>query len=168
LAKIFKDFILGALFDIPIRFAMAQEQGKTFLIKKEEVKRKWFIFDASGKTLGRFASEISKVLRGKHRPDFTPYVDSGDGVIIVNADKIKVTGSKRVQKTYHYYTGSMSGLREVPFETMQARNPRYIIEHAVWGMMPKSRLAKQQMKRLRVYAKDAHNIHAQKPVNVEI
>lgn len=147
---------------------MTQEQGKTFLKKKEEVKRKWFIFDASGKTLGRFASELSKVLRGKHRPDFTPYVDSGDGVIVINADKISVTGAKRVQKNYRYYTGAMSGLREVPFEVMQARNPRYIIERAVWGMMPKSRLAKQQMKRLRVYAKDAHNVQAQKPVQVEI
>lgn len=147
---------------------MVQENGKTFLIKKQQVERKWLIFDASGKTLGRFACEISKILRGKHRPDYTPHIDSGDGVIIINADKIRVTGSKRVQKIYRYYTGSMSGLREVPFEIMQARKPSYIIENAVWGMMPRNRLAKHQMTRLRIYTKEAHNIQAQKPTQVEI
>jgi large subunit ribosomal protein L13 len=149
-------------------FAMDNKTNKTTLKKKEDVKRNWFIFDASGKTLGRFASEVSKVLRGKHRPDFTPYVDSGDGVIVINADKIKVTGSKRVTKIYRYYTGAMSGLREVPFNAMQEKNPSYIIEHAVWGMMPKSRLAKQQMKRLRICKGDQHEYEAQQPVNVTI
>ena len=142
--------------------------NKTTMKKKEAVVRDWFILDAKGKTLGRFASEISKVLRGKHRPDFTPYVDSGDGVIVINADKIHVTGSKRVQKIYRYYTGSMSGLREVPFDAMQARKPEYIIERAVWGMMPKSRLAKQQMKRLRISRDDQHEHQAQQPVAVAI
>jgi large subunit ribosomal protein L13 len=143
-------------------------ENKTTLKKKEDVQRDWFILDATGKTLGRFASEVTKVLRGKHRPDFTPYVDSGDGVIIINADKIHVSGSKRVQKIYRYYTGAMSGLREIPFDTMQARNPAYIIERAVWGMMPKTRLSKHQMKRLRISADDQHDLQAQQPVNVTI
>ncbi len=143
-------------------------ENKTTLRNGVNVKREWFILDAAGKTLGRFASEVSKILRGKHRPDFTPFADTGDGVIVINADKIHVTGSKRVQKTYRYYTGAMSGLREVPFETMVARNPGYIIERAVWGMMPKSRLAKQQMRRLRVSKDAEHEQQAQKPVTVSI
>jgi large subunit ribosomal protein L13 len=147
---------------------MTYENNKTTQKKKEQVTRQWFILDASGKTLGRFASEVAKVLRGKHRPDFTPHVDSGDGVIIINAEKIHVTGSKRVQKIYRYYTGSMSGLREIPFDTMQARHPSYIIEHAVRGMMPKSRLARQQLKRLRVFAGDKHEMQAQQPIAVNM
>jgi len=148
--------------------AMAQDANKTTFQKKEQVKRKWFILDASGKTLGRFASEVCKVLRGKHRPEFTPFVDCGDGVIVINADKIAVTGSKRKQKLYRYYTGSMSGLREVPFDTMIGRNPEYIIEHAVKGMMPKNRLSRHQMKRLRVFKGDKHDMDAQMPVAVQI
>ena len=147
---------------------MAQTTQKSFLKKKEAVVRKWFTFDATGKTLGRFAAEISKVLRGKHRPEFTPSVDCGDGVIVINADKIKVTGSKRVQKQYRYYTGSMSGLREVTFDTMQARHPDYIITHAVKGMMPKTRLARAQMKHLRVFAGEQHKMDAQQPIQVQI
>ncbi len=142
--------------------------NRTTLKKKEDVKRDWFILDAAGKTLGRFASEVSKILRGKHRADFTPSVDSGDGVIVINAEKIHVSGSKRVQKIYRYYTGAMSGLREIPFETMCARNPGYIIERAVWGMMPKSRLAKQQMRRLRVSRDAEHELQAQQPISVTI
>lgn len=145
---------------------MARETNQTFIKKKEAVSRQWFILDASGKTLGRFAAEISKVLRGKHRPDFTPHIDCGDGVIVLNADKIRVTGSKRQQKVYRYYTGSMSGLREIPFETMQARKPAYIIESAVKGMLPKTRLAKLQMKRLRVFAGGEHDMEAQQPIAV--
>ena len=144
------------------------KRNNTTLKKKESVRRSWFILDAADKTLGRFASEVSKILRGKHRPDFTPFVDSGDGVIVINAEKIRVTGSKRVQKNYRYYTGAMSGEREVPFDTMQARNPAYIIETAVKGMLPKSRLARQQMKRLRVFAGDKHDQQSQQPVAVSI
>lgn len=126
----------------------------------------WFLLDASGKTLGRFASEIAKVLRGKHRPDFTPYVDCGDGVIVINADKIVVTGAKKARKIYRYYTGSMSGLREIPYCTMKDRHPTFPIEHAVKGMMPKSRLARNQMKRLRIFAGAEHDMAAQQPVVV--
>lgn len=142
------------------------KKSNTFLKRKEDVVRQWFVLDAAGKTLGRFASEIAKVLRGKHRPDFTPYIDCGDGVIVINADKIVVTGMKKARKIYRYYTGSMSGLREVPYATMKARHPTYPLEHAVKGMMPKSRLARNQMKRLRVFAGAEHDMTAQQPVVV--
>ncbi len=141
---------------------------KSFILKNEEIVHNWFILDATGKTLGRFASEITKILRGKHKPTFTPHADCGDGVVIINADKIHVTGSKAAQKLYRYYTGSMGGLREVPFRTMLARNPTYIVEHAVKGMMPHSRLARAQLRRLRIFAGKEHNMSAQKPVEANI
>lgn len=143
-------------------------QNKTLMLKDQEVQHSWFILDAAGKTLGRFASEVTKVLRGKHKPTFTPYADGGDGVIIINADKIEVTGNKEAQKIYRYYTGSMSGLREIPYRTMKARKPEYILERAVQGMMPKSRLAKQQLRRLRVFADANHGMAAQKPIQANI
>jgi large subunit ribosomal protein L13 len=145
---------------------MGNENNRTFLKNREQVDRTWFVLDAAGKTLGRFAAEVSKILIGKHRPDYTPHLDGGDGVIIVNAEKIQVTGAKRRQKIYRYYTGSMSGLREVPFDTMQSRKPAYIIESAVRGMLPKNRLAKLRMKRLRVYAGGQHDMEAQQPIAV--
>jgi large subunit ribosomal protein L13 len=141
-------------------------QNNTTFKKKETHIREWFIFDAAGKTLGRFASEVSKILRGKHRPDFTPAVDCGDGVIVINCEQIRVTGAKNVGKIYRYYTGSMSGLREVPFNEMQKKKPKYIIERAVWGMMPKTRLSNAQMKRLRVFIGSDHEHQAQKPIQV--
>ncbi len=147
---------------------MAQNTNQTTLKKKEDVTRQWFLLDASGKTLGRFAAEVTKILRGKHKTDFTPYVDCGDGVVIINADKIAVTGTKRKSKIYRYYTGSISGLREVPFETMQARHPDYPITRAVRGMLPKSRLARAQMKRLRVFAGSEHDMQAQSPIPVNM
>lgn len=141
---------------------------KTKMATPQEVNRQWYILDATGKTLGRFASEIAKILRGKHKPDFTTFQDTGDGVIVINAEKIRVTGEKEVQKIYRYYTGSMGGLREVPYNIMQARKPAFIIEHAVLGMMPSSRLARAQSKRLRVFAGNEHNMQAQKPIQVNI
>lgn len=141
---------------------------KTFALKNEEVKHRWFILDASGKTLGRFATEVSKILRGRHKPAYTAYADSGDGVIVINAEKIRVTGAKEAQKLYRYYTGYMSGMREIPYRIMKARKPTYIIEHAVKGMMPHSRLARQQMRRLRVYAGAEHDLAAQKPIKANI
>lgn len=145
-----------------------QKNGKTFIPKKDDKKQNWFVLDAAGKTLGRLSSEVAKVLCGKHKPTYTPYMDCGDGVIIINAEKVAVTGSKDAQKIYRYYTGSMSGLREIPFRTMKARKPEYIIEHAVKGMMPKNRLARQQIKKLRVFAGEQHDLAAQKPIQVNI
>lgn len=143
-------------------------QQKTTIVKKEERNPKWIILDATGKTLGRFASEIAKILRGKHKPTFTSHIDDGDGVIVINAEKIRVTGTKEAQKIYHYYTGSMGGLREIPYRTMKARKPQYIIEHAIKGMMPHSRLARAQMKKLRIFAGAEHNLAAQKPIQANI
>lgn len=147
---------------------MAQNQNQTTLKKKEQVTRQWFLLDAQGKTLGRFAAEVSKILRGKHRPDYTPNIDGGDGVIVINAGKIHVTGSKRKQKLYRSYTGSMSGLREVPFDTMQARHPDVILERAVRGMLPKNRLARPMMTRLRIFAGTEHDMQAQAPIPVNM
>lgn len=148
---------------------MSQYQPqKTIMHKKEDSKLKWFVLDATGKTLGRFAAEITKILRGKHKPTFTTFADAGDGVIVINADKIHVTGAKEAHKTYHYYTGGIGGLREVPYRTMKARKPEYIIEHAVKGMMPHSRLARAQMKKLRVFAGAEHNLAAQQPIQANI
>jgi len=147
----------------------SKQQFSTLLTKEQAIAgRKWFIFDASGQTLGRLAAELAKVLRGKHRPDFTSHVDCGDGVIVINADKIKVTGSKEAQKTYVYYTGAIGGQREVPYRTMLARKPEYIITHAVKGMMPKSRLGKQQLRKLRVFAGSEHDMQAQQPIPVTV
>jgi large subunit ribosomal protein L13 len=145
-----------------------EKQDKTYIPNKNKEKLNWFILDAAGKTLGRLSAEIAKILRGKHKPTFTTYLDCGDGVIVINAEKIKVTGSKEAQKIYRYYTGSMSGLREIPYRVMQARKPQYIIEHAVKGMMPKTRLANQQLKKLRIYAGAEHNLSAQQPIQVNI
>lgn len=141
---------------------------KTPLKQNHENEHKWFILDATGKTLGRFASEVAKILRGKHTPGFTPNTDVGDGVIVINVDKIAVTGSKSARKTYHYYTGYISGLREIPYSVMLARKPTYIIEHAVKGMMPRTSLGRKQLKRLRLFAGSEHQMDAQKPIKVNI
>lgn len=148
----------------------SKQKNTTLLLTKEEVipMRKWFILDAKGKTLGRFASEVAKILRGKHKVSFTPHVDSGDGVIVINADKICVTGAKEAQKIYRYHTGAMSGLREVPYRVMKARKPEYIITRAVKGMMPKTRLAEAQIKKLRVFAGNNHEMDAQQPIIANI
>lgn len=144
------------------------KRPKTLLLRKEDVQRKWFIFDASGKTLGRLATEIARVLRGKHRPDYTPHVDSGDGVIVLNAGKVRVSGNKEAQKVYRYYTGHIGGLREKPYRMVQQRKPGFIIQHAVKGMVPRTRQGRAQMKRLRIYAGDQHNMEAQQPTKADI
>jgi large subunit ribosomal protein L13 len=144
------------------------KQRKSFQLKHADVQHTWFVLDAAGKTLGRFASEITKILRGKHKPTFTTYIDGGDGVIVINADKIVVTGNKEASKLYTYYTGSMSGLRQVPYRTMKARHPDYIVEHAVKKMMPRTRLTNVQLKRLRIFAGAEHNMSAQKPIVANI
>lgn len=147
-----------------------KKKNTTTLLKKEEAlqARKWFLLDAAGKTVGRFASEVAKILRGKHKVSYTPHVDTGDGVIIINANKVKVTGAKEAQKVYRYHTGAMSGLREVPYRTMMARNPEYILRNAVEGMMPKTRLSQQQLKKLRIYAGEQHDMQAQQPIKVDV
>jgi len=148
---------------------MNHKQKTPLLTRKEAIDtRKWFLFDATGKTLGRFAAEVAKILRGKHRPDFTPYVDCGDGVVIINAEKIAVTGMKRARKIYRSYTGFIGGLKEIPYETLLARKPEYVLMHAIKGMMPKSRLGGQQVKKLRIFKGAEHDMDAQKPIPVNI
>jgi large subunit ribosomal protein L13 len=154
-----------------VRFSFGKVMNRnqnTVLVTKKQANesRKWFLFDASGKTLGRFAAEVATVLIGKHRPDYTPNIDTGDGVVIINADKIKVTGMKYARKIYRSYTGFMGGLREVPYETMLARKPAYVLWHAIHGMMPKSRLGRAQMKKLRIHAGAEHDEQSQKPTLV--
>lgn len=148
--------------------AQKTKTTQTPMLKKSDIRHSWYILDATGKTLGRFASEVAKILRGKHKPSFTPYEDCGDGVIVVNADKIKVTGNKDASKVYRHYTGFMGGMRETPYRTMLARNPERIIEHAVEGMMSKSRLGHQQAKRLRVFKGTEHQMEAQNPIVANI
>lgn len=147
-----------------------KKKNDTLLLTKEEAlaARRWFLLDATNKTLGRFASEIAQILRGKHKVTFTPHVDAGDGVVIINAEKIKVTGAKEAQKIYRYHTGAMSGMREVPYRVMMARKPEQIIRRAVKGMMPKTRLTEHQMKKLRIFAGDQHDMQAQNPITVSV
>ncbi|KPU26793.1 50S ribosomal protein L13 [Caloranaerobacter sp. TR13] len=141
---------------------------KSFLAKPQEIERKWYIIDAEGKTLGRLASEVAKILRGKHKPIYTPHVDTGDHVIIINAEKIVLTGKKLEQKYYRYHTGYPGGLREIPYKKLMAENPEKVIFLAVKGMLPKNRLGRKMIKKLRVYRGSEHNHQAQKPEVYEI
>ncbi len=141
---------------------------KSFQLKTADIKRTWFVLDAAGKTLGRLTSEITKILRGKHKPTFTFNIDGGDGVIVINAGQVVVTGNKAATKEYKYHTGYVNGLRRIPYRTMLARKPEYIIEHATKRMMPHSRLANAQLKRLHVFAGPEHNLQAQKPIHATI
>lgn len=142
---------------------------KTYMAKKQDVKRQWLLINAEGKTLGRLASEIAKILRGKHKPDYTPHADTGDGVIVINADKVVVTGTKEANKLYRYHTRHPGGLREITYRTMMERKPTYPLEHAVKKMLPrKSRLTRLQMTRLRLYVGSNHDLAAQQPIEVEI
>ncbi|MBE6036043.1 MAG: 50S ribosomal protein L13 [Clostridiales bacterium] len=136
---------------------------KSFIAKPQEVERKWYVLDAEGKTLGKVASEAASILRGKKKPIYTPHVDTGDYVIVINAEKVEVTGKKRTAKIYKHHTGFPGGLRELSFEKMQARKPEFIITHAVKGMLPKGPLGRQMFKKLKVYAGPEHNHGAQKP-----
>jgi large subunit ribosomal protein L13 len=136
---------------------------KSFIAKPHEVERKWYVIDAEGKTLGRLATEAASILRGKKKPIFTPHVDTGDYVIIINAEKVEVTGDKREKKMYKRHTGYPGGLREITFKKLQAKRPEDIIKHAVKGMMPNGKLGRQMYKKLKVYAGPEHKHAAQKP-----
>jgi len=140
----------------------------TRMAKTEEIKRKWYVVDADGKTLGRLATEVARILRGKHKTEFTPHVDTGDPVVIINADKIKTTGKKMQEKVYKSFSGYPGGLKETNLETMLAKKPTEVVRHAVWGMIPKGRLGRQTFKKLKVYAGPEHPHAAQqcKELNV--
>lgn len=136
---------------------------KTFMASTAAIERKWYVVDAEGKTLGRLASEVAKVLRGKNKPIFTPHIDTGDYVIIVNAEKVKVTGRKLDQKIYYRHSGYVGGLKETTLREMMANHPERVIEHAVRGMLPKGPLGNKMYTKLFVYAGPEHKQAAQKP-----
>lgn len=141
---------------------------KTFSAKPETVKRDWYVIDAEGKTLGRLATEVARRLRGKHKAEYTPHVDTGDYIIVVNADKVTVTGNKASDKMYYSHTGYPGGIREINFEKLQARKPEMIIEKAVKGMLPRNPLGRAMFRKLKVYAGENHNHAAQQPQPLEI
>jgi len=139
---------------------------KTYVPK--EIEPKWVLVDAQGKTLGRLASEIAKILRGKHRPDYTPNTLTGDFVVVVNAEKIRLTGNKLQQKVYTRYSGYPGGLRSINAATLLERHPERVLQHAVKGMLPKGPLGRRMLKRLKVYAGGQHPHAAQKPEPIEL
>lgn len=141
---------------------------KTFVAKPAEVERKWFVIDAEGQTLGRLASQVAHILRGKHKPIYTPHVDTGDYVIIINAEKIGVTGKKREQKMYRWHTGWPGGLKERTFNEMMDKQPQKIVYEAVRGMLPHNSLGRQMIRKLRVVVGPEHNHSAQQPETLEL
>ena len=140
----------------------------TFSAKPESVKRDWFVVDADGKTLGRLASEIASRLRGKHKPEYTPHVDTGDYIIVVNCEKITVTGAKRTDKTYYHHTGFIGGIKSITFDKLREKAPEQIIEKAVKGMLPKGPLGRAMFRKLKVYAGTEHQHAAQQPQVLDI
>lgn len=132
------------------------------------VERKWYVVDAEGKTLGRLASEVANVLRGKKKPIYTPHIDTGDYVIVVNAEKINVTGKKLDQKMYYHHSEYVGGMKETTLKEMMQKKPEFVITHAVKGMLPKGPLGRQMLKKLHVYAGPEHNHAAQKPETLDI
>ena len=140
----------------------------TYMPNADKVERKWYVVDAEGKNLGRLASEIAKVLRGKNKPIYTSFVDTGDYVIVINADKIAVTGKKLDQKKYYHHTGYIGGLKEITLKRLLETKPEAVITHAVKGMLPKNTLGRNMIKKLHVYAGPEHNHAAQKPEVLEI
>ena len=141
---------------------------KTYTPKLDEIERRWWVVDAGGKVLGRLASEIAQVLRGKHKPMFTPHLDTGDYVIVINADKVRLTGSKADNKTYFRHSGYMGGERFIPFRDMLEQHPERVIDLAVKGMLPKNNLGRLMRRKLKVYAGAAHPHEAQQPQTLEI
>ncbi|HIV16316.1 MAG TPA: 50S ribosomal protein L13 [Candidatus Avisuccinivibrio pullicola] len=136
---------------------------KTYVARPSTIKRDWFVVDAEGQTLGRLASEIAKRLRGKHKPEYTPFMDTGDYIIVINASKIKVTGNKATDKVYYHHTGYPGGIKSETFEKLLARKPEAVIEKAVRGMLPKGPLGRAMFRKLKVYAGEQHNHAAQQP-----
>lgn len=136
---------------------------KSFMAKTNEVERKWYVIDAEDKVLGRLATEVATILSGKNKPIYTPHVDTGDYVIIINAEKIKLTGKKLEQKNYTYHTGHPGGLKQVPYKNLIESKPEKIIELAVKGMLPKSSLGRNMIKKLKVYSGPEHKHEAQMP-----
>ncbi|MGM0412334.1 MAG: 50S ribosomal protein L13 [Pseudomonadota bacterium] len=141
---------------------------KTFSAKPAEVQRDWYVVDADGKTLGRLATEIARRLRGKHKPEYTPHVDTGDYIVVINADKVRVTGNKRDDKVYYRHTGHPGGMKQITFGQLMERAPERAIQTAVKGMLPKNPLGRAMLGKLKVYAGGEHRHQAQQPQPLEI
>jgi len=141
---------------------------KTFSAKAETVQRDWFLIDATDKTLGRLSTEIARRLRGKHKPEYTPHVDTGDYIVVINAEKVKVTGNKEEDKMYYHHTGYIGNLKSINLAKLRATHPDRIIKNAVKGMMPKNSLGKAMFKKLKVYAGATHEHSAQQPQILEV
>jgi large subunit ribosomal protein L13 len=140
---------------------------KTYTPKEHEIDRRWWLVDAEGRTLGRIATEIARILRGKHKPSFTPHLDTGDYVIVVNADKVSLTGRKSDQKTYFTHSGYMGHEKHIPFKTMIERHPDRVIDLAVKGMLPKNTLGRKMREKLKIYAGAEHPHQGQTPQRME-
>jgi large subunit ribosomal protein L13 len=141
---------------------------RTYSGKKEELEREWYIVDAEGQTLGRLASRIAPILRGKHKPTYTPHLDCGDYVVVVNAEKVRVTGRKLEQKAYYRHSGYPGGLKTITLRDQLDKHPERVLRAAVKGMLPKNRLGRRMFKKLKVYASDAHPHQAQQPKPLEL
>ena len=141
---------------------------KTFSAKTADVRRDWFVVDATGKTLGRLSSEIAHRLRGKHKPEYTPHVDTGDYIVVVNAEKVRVTGNKLKDKIYYHHTGYIGNLKSISLEKQLVKAPERVIEGAVKGMLPRGPLGRQMFKKLRVFKGPEHDHAAQQPITLEI
>ena len=141
---------------------------KTYTARAEDIEREWFLVNAEGKTLGRLASEIAQVLRGKHKPIYTPHLDCGDFVIVVNAEKVRVTGRKLDQKMYYRHTGYPGGIKSISLRNQLQKHPERVLQAAVRGMLPKNRLGRKLFKKLKVYAGDSHPHQAQQPKVLEL
>ena len=141
---------------------------KTFVAKPETVKRDWYVVDAEGKTLGRLATEIARRLRGKHKAEYTPHVDTGDYIVVVNAEKVAVTGNKAQDKMYYSHTGFPGGIKSISFEKLIAKKPEMVIQKAVKGMLPRGPLGRAMFRKLKVYAGAEHSHAAQQPKQLDI
>lgn len=141
---------------------------KTYVTKPDEVKREWYVVDATGKTLGRLATGIARILRGKHKPNYSPMIDVGDYVIVINAEKVRVTGRKLTEKFYYRHSGYPGGFKQISLRDMLARHPTRVIEYAVRGMLPKNALGRRMFKKLKVYAGPEHPHQAQNPKPLEL
>ncbi|KAA3641043.1 MAG: 50S ribosomal protein L13 [Proteobacteria bacterium] len=141
---------------------------KTYSAKAEQINREWFLIDAEGKTLGRMATEIATRLRGKHKPEYTPHVDTGDYIVVINAEKVAVTGNKMDDKVYQHHTGYVGNLKTIKLKDMLAKHPERVIEKAVKGMLPKNSLGRQMYRKLKVYAGHEHPHAAQEPKALEV
>jgi len=141
---------------------------KTYILKEKDIEKNWYLIDANDKILGRVASKVAHILRGKHKPYYTPYIDMGDNIVIINADKIKLTGSKASKKKYYRHSGYPGGIKEISYLDMHKKNPTFALKNAIKGMLPKGSLGRKQLLHLKVYAGEDHPHQAQKPVKLDI